>query len=82
MKFSIILATAILSQAVASAADYTVKDGPQQITITTPHLEAAIRKSGIGRIEDVGAVVLESDGSLSVIARADGGYSVLDSVER
>jgi len=50
--------------------------------VTRAEVEAAIRKSGIGRIEDVGAVVLESDGSLSVIARADGGYSVLDSVER
>ena len=44
--------------------------------------EAAIRKSGIGRIEDVGAVVLESDGSLSVLARSDRAYTVLGSVAR
>ena len=50
--------------------------------VTRAEVEAAIRKSGIGRIEDVGAVVLESDGSLSVLARSDRAYTVLGSVAR
>ena len=35
--------------------------------VTKSEVEAAIRKDGHGRVEDVTAVVLESDGSLSVI---------------
>ena len=50
--------------------------------VTRAEVEAALRKSGIGRIEDVGAVVLESDGSLSVLARYDRAYTVLGSVAR
>src|SRR5690606_30317946 len=47
-------------------------------------VEQAIRRQGIGRVEDVAAVVLESDGSLSVIRRGDDGdeLSALASVER
>ena len=50
--------------------------------VTRAEVEASIRKSGIGRIEDVGAVVLESDGSMSVLERSDGAYTVLRSVVR
>ncbi len=39
--------------------------------VTRDEVDAAIRKQGIGRIEEVAAVVLETDGSFSVI-RADG----------
>ena len=46
MKFNIGLITIILWQAILSAADYTVKDSPEQISISTRHLEAAIRKKG------------------------------------
>ena len=46
MKLSIGLLAVVFAQSVAAANDYTVKDSPQQITITTPHLEAAIRKTG------------------------------------
>lgn len=35
--------------------------------VTRSEVEAAIRKDGHGRVEDVTAVVLETDGSLSVI---------------
>lgn len=35
--------------------------------VTTSEVDAAIRKSGIGRVEEVAAVVLETDGSFSVI---------------
>ena len=50
--------------------------------VTRAEVEASIRKSGIGRIEDVGAVVLESDGSMSVLERSDSAYTVLRSVVR
>ncbi|EQB10906.1 DUF421 domain-containing protein [Sphingobium lactosutens] len=50
--------------------------------VTRAEVEASIRKSGIGRIEEVGAVVLESDGSMSVLERSDGAYTVLRSVAR
>ena len=46
MKLSIGLLAVVFAQSVAAANDYTVKDTPQQITITTRHLEAAIRKTG------------------------------------
>ncbi len=37
--------------------------------VTRDEVEAAIRKDGHGRVEDVSAVVLESDGTLSVICQ-------------
>lgn len=45
-------------------------------------IEAAVRAAGIGRLQDVAAVVLETDGSLSVIRRHDGQSDVLESVRR
>ena len=48
--------------------------------ITADEVDAAIRKAGIGRIEDVGAVVLETDGSLSVIHRSEEEPTALRSV--
>ena len=51
--------------------------------VTRSELDAAIRKQGIGRVEDVAALVLETDGSFSVI-EADAGpaeLSALESVE-
>ncbi|HVL77831.1 MAG TPA: YetF domain-containing protein [Sphingomicrobium sp.] len=41
--------------------------------LTRSEVEQAIRNQGIGRIEDVAAVVLETDGSMSVIKRRDDG---------
>lgn len=37
----------------------------------------AIRKDGYGQISKVGAVVLETDGSFSVISRSDGPLDLL-----
>ena len=50
--------------------------------VTRTEIDQAIRNAGIGRIDQVAAVVLETDGSLSVIARQDGDaeLTVLDSV--
>lgn len=39
--------------------------------ITEDEIAGVVRAAGVGRLEDVAAVVLETDGSLSVIARAD-----------
>ncbi|WP_017670487.1 YetF domain-containing protein [Blastomonas sp. AAP53] len=50
--------------------------------ITQDELLAAVRSAGVGRLEDVAAVVLETDGSLSVIKRADQPLTVLGSVRR
>lgn len=51
--------------------------------ITTGEVEQAIRNRGIGRVEEVAAVVLETDGSFSVIGK-DGGaeLTVLRAVRR
>ena len=46
MRVPIGLIAVLLCQVVVSAADYRVKDGPGQIVLSTPHLEAAIRKTG------------------------------------
>ena len=49
--------------------------------VTHDEVDAAIRKKGIGRIEQIAAVVLETDGSFSVIRDdADGPLSALRSV--
>ena len=59
-------------------------DGPmRRERVTRREVEAAIRNRGIGRLEEVAAVVLETDGSLSVI-RGEGarGLSALRSVAR
>lgn len=50
--------------------------------VTRSEVDAAIRGAGFGRHDVVGAVVLETDGSLSVIARVDGALTILESVDR
>lgn len=50
--------------------------------VTADEVDAAIRNAGIGRIEHVAAVVLETDGSLSVIRRTEGELTALRSVNR
>ncbi|PXA94709.1 DUF421 domain-containing protein [Nostoc sp. 3335mG] len=50
--------------------------------VTKGEIEAAIRSSGLSRIEDVGAVVLETDGSLSVLKRNDKPFNLLSDVQR
>jgi uncharacterized membrane protein YcaP (DUF421 family) len=46
--------------------------------VTEAEVRAAVRASGYGRLEDVGAVVLETDGTVSVIGRdkAQGGSAL------
>jgi uncharacterized membrane protein YcaP (DUF421 family) len=50
--------------------------------VTTEEVDAAIRNAGVGRIEEVAAVVLETDGSMSVIRRSDEELTALRSVRR
>jgi len=48
--------------------------------VTRPEIDAAIRGAGVGRLGEVEAVVLETDGSLSVLPRADLPPDVMDDV--
>jgi len=41
--------------------------------VTKSEIDAAVRKRGIGRIEEVAAVVLETDGGFSVVRAGDAG---------
>ncbi len=57
-------------------------DAMESERITADEVDSAVRGAGIGCIEQVGAVVLESDGSMSVIGRESGDLSILRSVGR
>lgn len=48
--------------------------------VTSDEVDSAIRNAGFARIEDVGAVVLETDGSMSVLPRVQGEATALRSV--
>lgn len=50
--------------------------------VTAPEIDAAIRGAGLGRIEDVAALVLESDGSMSVLRQSEHTLTALRSVSR
>lgn len=50
--------------------------------VTRSEVDAAIRGAGFGRPDEVGAVVLETDGSFSVIARGNKELTILASVRR
>lgn len=50
--------------------------------ITADEIEAVVRAAGIGRLDEVGAVVLETDGTLSVIRCSDKPLTTLASVRR
>lgn len=50
--------------------------------VTAAEIDAAIRGAGLGRIEDVAALVLESDGSMSVLRQSEQTLTALRSVSR
>lgn len=50
--------------------------------ITTDEIESVMRSSGVGQMEDVAEVVLETDGSISVIKQSGQPPTVLKSVRR
>ena len=57
-------------------------DALRQERVTPSEVLAAIRSAGVPSVADVGAVVLESDGSLSVIAKSDRETTALADVQR
>lgn len=50
--------------------------------VTEDEIDEALRKSGLGELAQADAVVLETDGSLSVISGTDGEITTLRSVAR
>lgn len=59
------------------------RDAMASERITVGEVDAAVRNAGHGRLETVAAVVLETDGSISVIASAgDDALTALHSVRR
>lgn len=57
-------------------------DAMRKERVTLDEVNAAVRGSGFGRLEDVGAVVLETDGSMSVIGRGDRPFTAIVDVLR
>lgn len=50
--------------------------------VTRGEVESAIRRAGIGRLSEVAAVILETDGSFSVIQRrGEGGYDLVAAID-
>lgn len=68
-----------VSRAVKTAPALLVRDGRfledamKRARVTSAEVRSAVRRHGIGAMEQVAAVVLESDGSLSVIAAQQAG---------
>lgn len=50
--------------------------------VSAAEIRAALRAQGIGAVEDVGAVVLETDGRFSVVRDLSGGISTLQDVRQ
>ena len=48
-------------------------DAMKRVRVTAAEVRGAVRRHGIGAMEQVAAVVLESDGSLSVISTQQAG---------
>ncbi len=60
-----------------------LNDAMAQERVTPGEIDAAVRNAGQGRLEDIAAVVLETDGSMSVIAKGGGDdLTALRSVQR
>jgi len=50
--------------------------------VTKDEILSAVRERGFSELTDVGAVVLETDGSLSVLGAAHSGFATLSNVKR
>jgi uncharacterized membrane protein YcaP (DUF421 family) len=58
------------------------KDAMRRIRVTEDEIRSAIRQHGLGGVEQVAAVVLETDGSMSVISiRLQGSLDALQGVQ-
>ena len=60
-----------------------LRDEMRAERVTEAEIEAAIRQQGMANLDKVGAAVLETDGSVTVMLRADlGSANALKSVSR
>ncbi|MBA3547255.1 MAG: DUF421 domain-containing protein [Nannocystis sp.] len=60
-----------------------LRDALRRERVTEAEVHAAVRAQGLAQLEDAGAVVLETDGSLTVLRRGGGGeYTALKNVAR
>lgn len=59
-----------------------LRDAMRDERVTSSEVQAAVRAAGLGRLDAVGAVVLETDGSMSVIPASDKSLTILDGVRR
>lgn len=57
-------------------------DAMRDERVTASEVQAAVRAAGLARLEAVGAVVLETDGNMSVIPASDKPLAILDGVRR
>ncbi|MEC4723173.1 DUF421 domain-containing protein [Noviherbaspirillum sp. CPCC 100848] len=56
-------------------------DALKKVRVTKDEIHAAIRQNGMGSVDQVGAIIMETDGSLSVISQRNAGdLSVLEGV--
>ena len=58
------------------------REALRQERITLDEIAEAARKQGVGRMDEVGALILETDGSLSLVARSDQPLDLLYDVRR
>lgn len=59
-----------------------IEDALKDERITRSEIEASVRSAGVGRLDQVAAVVLETDGSMSVIRGSGDPPALLDGVRR
>jgi uncharacterized membrane protein YcaP (DUF421 family) len=57
-------------------------DAMRKLRVTQVELHAAVREAGLSALDGVQAVVLETNGTLSVVSRGEGGRSTVDEVRR
>ena len=58
------------------------RDALRHERVTLDEIAEAVRKDGYGRLDEVGAVILETDGSFSVIEKSNQQYTLLYDVRR
>ncbi|RYG47300.1 DUF421 domain-containing protein [bacterium] len=75
---SIILRSSVIQRLVVQKPQVVLKDGVlkedamRKTRLTESEIHAAIRKAGLGHVGDVALVVLESDGTFSVVPGKEG----------
>ena len=75
---TLILRSSLVQKLVISKPQVLVQDGRlrekdmRRVRLVTSDVHAALRKAGVGRVEDAALVVLESDGTFSVVKASSG----------